>query len=1670
MSGRSIRQPDVVVRQTQQTVSPVTQTPELLACEVAPLYDIVEGVSAGVANASALLEVPAYILGTVVGTTVVPVEDTSDALVIQTAAGVQTIDLSVSGDPDQASYSLALIASQIEEANVGLQAEVLTGGTQLLIWTTLEGDGAFMKVLDDPTGVAGSVQTLLGLTEFTDVTRRGASSYKNQQLWGRFSSLPALHGTAAERTVDPDTIRLFLSKAGVPIEVFRDRATLRSPYENSFSTVQNPFENSVRDLEEHPNSRFAHRLRVKDDNDGDGTTPKVYAPGTNSVFTIFDAADTSNALILEAWGDQDMTDIGPYHGVLGDSLSLIYAPGENTLAATLVSIAGTDITITPTVRLLVSSTIAHNAAELAALIAGPAALTSAGNWTAKVKTIVASGANFLVDIYDIAGITGNEPDYKDIVAAQTITNDVDLATWTIQASGISIVSTLAEIKAALTSVASSLCTVTSYGTLTGVPDVEDDVWELALTTPADNPEALKKGDVIILSAGSWEGLVVDVDSTGPTIKLDSASTALPAAAQTFYKKGGDSTLVYTILAGTGAAYAMAAAHNFFGGRNPIGFADTPGTATCKGMFPAGVSVGANHVAAYLKVTAASTLPKTGYVIGATSGFYGKVIDSGGDYLIIGMNPNGEQAWPQDAETVTIVPDSGTAVTAVVAEFHTVLTTPSLGTTDISIGDTLYMNDAATEVARCYRLASVLDPVADVGTTVNDVGTTWTGTLVDAFQSAYLVREAALGLDPTPLSVAGSAVQNAAGTWTGTVRTGSVLLAGPWTVVIELDDTSTTVPTNAETWGVIGGPYTQTIDNAPAAPGGAVLQADLNYGYVRILTGVAPSPADVYATATCTVTAVVAPVYNEWAATVVSSTRIDDPVAASAREYRLVLKNMSRTTVNATSVATRGRGLPGGQTDPAAGVYGLSLAPIGTATWGATLQATVTDDGILTHYMKTIPTAGCDFQVSVNGSAWADVSLSGTESVSGGLASNSIIQKIKTAVSDEQAAGFASVDSDYLYLDVGALPITNPYAWREHDGGQESTIRLKGDGVKYVFGNGLAVHPLYEDYRVLHRAFDINHDYTSMPFFGQAFVPAVGDEFYNGSTLLGTVETVESLVLGGQTFLNCQIKLDREVSSSTADIESWSVLAKNLTEDTLPAAYTAAAADSVRPYPQLAVFEDTEEFLIIHDLMRTDAGAAPPNYIATAYATHWSLRLDVTASADDAALQLVTDSETLVSNYGPVRPDNPLAWALYTAMSEGPNRTISALGLDAISATELDGTLLAHARARDFLETAVDVYSIHLHTYNKTKHDLWATAVESSSTPPALDDDTSDTTNLRERVVVCPIDTVTEELPTTVVTGSSAAGATNEVLFPGTVDVRGALQDAGGDPDASASELRTAGVYVQIASSTDRWLVRNITGNLVQITRTHPPGGNDDSFYSTAAFAVAVGDEVCTLYIRGDDIQTAAEKSEALATLAETYENYERIVLTYPSSALMTYNGADYVVEGHYLTSVLAGWMSYYRAAQPMTNMRSRSMRVVYGTDDTHTPSQLNRMAGGGMMLFFRPNQQSERVLCRHALTNDTTDEIRKQLNILRQRDVGAWTMRRNLRELVGKHNITDNYVAFLTTIVQSAISTLVSNGDWQPGSKLLKIYQDTTKTSRIRIHARMVYAEPNDYIDFEIVY
>ena len=531
----------------------------------------------------------------------------------------------------------------------------------------------------------------------------------------------------------------------------------------------------------------------------------------------------------------------------------------------------------------------------------------------------------------------------------------------------------------------------------------------------------------------------------------------------------------------------------------------------------------------------------------------------------------------------------------------------------------------------------------------------------------------------------------------------------------------------------------------------------------------------------------------------------------------------------------------------------------------------------------------------------------------------------------------------------------------------------------------------------------------------------------------------------------------EVDDTTADSVTTATVLGFLTANDI-------AVGSGRPDPDFYL-DITGAARLQAAIIRNSLTGQPFCPIAqSVYLAYEALRLDVSPLSTAVEKLLTLDDLTAASTaLSPVDTTrNPLGLGVYLALTNSPTTPVHALGVDAISAAQPQGTVAAYGRALDYLESK-DVYALAPLTHEELVHQAFATHVTAMS---AAD-------QRGERIVFISPETPDRAYPTLVASGDAdSTAASNQLVLD--VNPSGALVTAGLNP---AALLVADNVYIEItiSGSFRRYNVSTVNGTLAVLNTTFAVTENTDGFFTTTTLTETVIDGDYALKIRGDELLIAgstlpdnANIAQAVADASEGYAN-RRVFAIFPDLLEATLSSGSTQIPSYYAAAAIAGMVGQYEPQQPFTNVPISGFTSVVGSNDTFKPSQLDLMAGGGNYILQQAGQGAP-ITCRHQLSTDVSLVVRRELSITKAIDYMAKVLRNSLRNFIGRFNITPTFLNQLSTIIQGVLAFLGPEGlGVVANATLNNVIQDENQPDQILVDITAEPLYPSNYIRITIV-
>lgn len=174
------------------------------------------------------------------------------------------------------------------------------------------------------------------------------------------------------------------------------------------------------------------------------------------------------------------------------------------------------------------------------------------------------------------------------------------------------------------------------------------------------------------------------------------------------------------------------------------------------------------------------------------------------------------------------------------------------------------------------------------------------------------------------------------------------------------------------------------------------------------------------------------------------------------------------------------------------------------------------------------------------------------------------------------------------------------------------------------------------------------------------------------------------------------------------------------------------------------------------------------------------------------------------------------------------------------------------------------------------------------------------------------------------------------------------------------------------------------------------------------------------------------------------------------------------VPGYMLAPAIAGQISGEDPEQPLTNIPIAGIERVKYSSDWFSDNQLNTMAEGGTYIMVQ-DQVTLPIYCRHQLTTDTTSVETREVSINKSVDFTAKFLRRNIKNLIGRNNITDQFIKTLKVIMTGIGVQLVRDGVLADFN-LLELKQDESQRDKVKVKISILAQYPSNYIEIDLIY
>lgn len=521
-------------------------------------------------------------------------------------------------------------------------------------------------------------------------------------------------------------------------------------------------------------------------------------------------------------------------------------------------------------------------------------------------------------------------------------------------------------------------------------------------------------------------------------------------------------------------------------------------------------------------------------------------------------------------------------------------------------------------------------------------------------------------------------------------------------------------------------------------------------------------------------------------------------------------------------------------------------------------------------------------------------------------------------------------------------------------------------------------------------------------------------------------------------------------------------------DDLGLSAVSMSSGTGRPVPALRVGAGGVVHLAA-DIFRSGITGRPLNISADVHVGYRALRTDLSAEASAPGLLRVSNLSDLESIYGPVDVRNPLALGMYFALlNSGDGVEVTALGVDAVSSAEPEGTVGAYARALEFLR-GYEVYAIAPMTASEDVISLCNAHVSDMSEPSMRG----------ERVVISAPHNPTRRNDVVVLSaGADGADSTgNELQIDLNQSPEAVLAGAGVDTSGVIPFEQDNGqqlyLMLVIGADTFRLSVKSVDGARVTLRAVSEltTAQNADGFYTGSDLPSAFSGADYSLALRGTTLTLPGSVrldktayAETVRDKAQQYMNRRQLRL-YPDTVVSSsVGGVLRRLPSFYWGAALAGACANLPAQEPFTRVPLVGFTDVVGPvlDRAH----YDIISAGNSVLEVEVSGQLP-ALRMQSTTDPSTIESR-EWSATRAVDLFAKTLRAQLRSRIGRYNITQSYLDELSMLVDSLCMSAVAAGLFR-STNVTRLEQDPSQPDTILVAVSVEVLYPANYIDVTVV-
>jgi hypothetical protein len=409
----------------------------------------------------------------------------------------------------------------------------------------------------------------------------------------------------------------------------------------------------------------------------------------------------------------------------------------------------------------------------------------------------------------------------------------------------------------------------------------------------------------------------------------------------------------------------------------------------------------------------------------------------------------------------------------------------------------------------------------------------------------------------------------------------------------------------------------------------------------------------------------------------------------------------------------------------------------------------------------------------------------------------------------------------------------------------------------------------------------------------------------------------------------------------------------------------------------------------------------------------------------------TDADTLL---GLNVPENELRYGVGIGL-QNTDRVV----LATMAAAD---TVTAHQSAAEFLE-AHEVYAIAPLTHNTAIHQIWKTHVDTMSLAR----------NKKERTVIINREILDEIVYQTLSTTGDAGGVptnkfedSNALFITNEVPVGAYIELEGTPGSVLVGGLPTSTLRIsQIISETEVRLVEDVDALVTGLSYTVTSGTLSKGQQARALQEYAVGfNDRRVVHVVPDTGEVSVSREDVTTGVTSS------------SSEL---------VNAYFIACAIAAQTSAMPPAQGFTTLGISGFIGLRRSNNYFSDTQLGIIAAGGNWIMIQ-EVDGGLVQTRHQLTTAVNAIETREWSIVKAVDFSAKFLRDRLTPLIGRNNITDDFLNnIVRTTVSSILTDLIETGVAGSGTKLLRLEVSEDQPDTIEIAIDFAPLFPANYIE-----